>query len=140
MKTLVISELKANEVVAELAGGRVWSQGALGTGSVPAYPDKPFMLVNFTQSLTYPGFYDETRPERVPVQVYAYQDRGSYTTINRLLIAVRETVLRLTGKSSPSGLYRCSGVAWGGLSTETEDVAYDANMRFATVDLVGTQW
>lgn len=140
MKALVISELKANEIIAATAGDRVWTQGSLGTGDVPAYPDKPFLLVNVGQAITFPGFYEVTRPERVPVQIYAYQERGSYATINRLLVAVRETVLRLTGKSSPSGLYRCTGVTWGGLSTETEDATYDANMRFATVDLVGTQW
>lgn len=139
MKQLVRTQLLANQVIQDSCAGRVYSLGGLGHGGIPAMPQKPFIIINDGGSFAFLGMQDVTRPARTALQVYAYQKRGSYTTINRLLIAIRETLLALPGQSSPSGLYRCTGLTWTGFSREDEDQTYDANMRYVTADIVGTQ-
>lgn len=139
MKVLIRTELLANQVVQNTCVDRVYSMGSLGHGNIPAAPQKPFIIINDAGTLAFRGFQDVSRPGNTMLQIYAYQNRGSYTTINRLLVAIRETLLALPGKTSPSDLYRCTGLTWTGFSRESEDETFDANMRYVTADIVGTQ-
>lgn len=140
MKQLVMSQLKAEPAIAEVVSDRIYGQSALGEGDVPAYPEKPFMIVTFGVDNAFPAYMqNESRPMTSAVQVYAYQEKGSYSTINDLLKQVRETLLSLPGQESPSGLYRCTNLSWGGISAEGRDEDYNANMRYLSAELVGSQ-
>lgn len=131
MRTLVYQSLLARADLAELIGDRIYVMGSTGIGDIPARPEKPFIIITFADAWPYHEVSETSDVERKSVQIYAYQHRGDYTLIDRMLAIVRQTLVGLTGETSPSGA-RCTGVSYRGTSADLWDEPYDASMRFAT--------
>jgi hypothetical protein len=140
VKALVIASIKGVAWPVSLSGlsERVFSQGVLGVGDIPANPARPYIQVNLGESAAFREVRDTSRSLDASCRVYVYDDMGSFTRINDIHRLVRETLEGLGGTVSPSGR-RCTACDFSTLGGE--DVLPDRklNVRVATYRITGPQ-
>lgn len=128
MRTLIYNSLLVTPGLADV-NGRIYQRGSLGVGDVPASPVKPYLVMGELSPVIHPEVRDTARTVSHMFQFHAYDERGSFIRIERLLYAVRETVLGLVTVVSPTGA-RCTDAEWTDVSGDLSDAQLDANVKF----------
>jgi len=119
---------------------RVYQWGSLGKDDIPQMPEPfPFLVIFENPSTVNQEVQETNRSQNRFFQIYCYDEHGTgYVRIERILRLARDYVLELPMVVSPSGA-RCSGARWTGMSTDSRDPDYNANMKFLTVVLTASQ-
>lgn len=142
MRQLIYVTLLESHDIIEIYGQppKVYQWGSLGHNGILARPPFPYLLI-FEQPATVNREVRDTAPKshRRNFQISAYDEHGAgYVRIEQGLRVVRDTLLGLTGKTSPTGA-RCTDIVWTGLSVDSKDVELEANVKWATFNLVASQ-
>lgn len=142
MRRLIFDTLSAEPDVIEIFGDpvRLYQWGSLGHNGVPAVPEFPFLLT-MEQPATVNQEVRDTAPRshRRNFQFSCYDEHGAgYVRIEQGLYVVRDTLLMLKGRTSPSGAH-CTDIRWTGISVDSKDVELKANVKWATFNLVASQ-
>jgi hypothetical protein len=139
MRQLLVSQLLANAALVGYIGDRLYAAGTLGTGDIPAAPDKPYAQYMFEEAVPYAAVRKTSRAMNQPVVITVYDYRGeSYTQIYAIHRLIRDTVEGLAGRVSPSGR-RCTDAALTSLGRDDSDARLDANFKRATYRITGPQ-
>jgi hypothetical protein len=143
VRQLIYTALQADTTLAELmpaprgeAGpARIYQWGSLGQNPIPAKPEFPFLLISEQPMRVNHAVRSEKSTTRT-FYIYCYAQHGEgYVQIENILLRVRDTLLGLIAQVSPSGA-RCTDVKWTGMSVDSRDPEYVANMRFASFTFV----
>ncbi len=145
MRTLLYTTLRSTAAFANLIGGptlanvRLYEASAIGVGTIPAKPKRPYATIIEMPTGAFPEVRG-TLPSAAShvFQITAYCDRGSYLPIDNILNAARNTIGGLVLQVSTTGA-RCVDAQWLGHSQDLSDPDEDINLRFATVRLVSNQ-
>lgn len=142
MRTLIFQTLSADSDVIAIFGDpvRLYQWGSLGHNDLPAKPTFPFLLT-MEQPATVNQEIRDTAPksQRRNFQIACYDEHGAgYVRIEQGLYVVRDTLLMLKGRVSPTGA-RCTDIRWTGFSVDSKDVELQANVKWATFSLVVSQ-
>lgn len=140
MKALVISAIKGITWSGPLAGlsARVFSQGVLGVGDLPANPKRPYIQVAMGEAPAYLSVRESSTSLAHACRIYVYDDMGSHARINDIHRLVRETLEGLGGTVSPSGR-RCTDCEFQTLGGEDSLPDRKLNVRVATYRITGPQ-
>lgn len=140
MRKLIYAALMASAAVQSHFGSRIYQWGSLGQGGIPAIPDFMYLLV-MESNTTSNRVVRRTNPSSSNklFQFNAYDQHGQgYLQIQQGLFAVRDTLLMLEGQVSPEGV-RCTEAVWTGLSPDSRDAEYVANMKYLTMRFVASE-
>jgi hypothetical protein len=119
---------------------RVYQWGSLGQDDIPEKPEPfPFLIIFENPSTVNQEVQKTQRSQNRYFQIYGYDEHGlGYARIEHVLRLARDTVLGLETAVSPTGA-RCIGARWTGMSADSRDPDYNANMKFLTVVLTASQ-
>lgn len=148
MRELIYTKLVANVAACpvDLVGDekrsdrvRVYQWGSLGIDDIPQQPAFPFVVIFENPSTVFQEVQETSRAQNRYFQIYCYDEHGlGYLQIERILRWARDTVLALVLQTSPSGA-RCIGAWWTGMSADSRDPDYNANMKFLNVRLTASE-
>lgn len=115
--------------------GRFYPRGSLGIGGNPAEPDAPYAMY----SLRGPDSNTVVRGTHASgtyfLDLYVYDQKGSYVRIEEIHRLLRETLEVLSGHGDES--WRCTDILFLGLGAETTDGSN--NLIIGTYRLTGPQ-
>lgn len=119
---------------------RVYQWGSLGKDDIPQKPEPfPFLIIFENPSTVNQEVQETHRSQNRFFQIYCYDEHGTgYVRIEQILRLARDHVLGLPMAVSPSGA-RCIGARWTGMSADSRDPDYNANMKFMTIVLTASQ-
>lgn len=142
MRQLIYQALTDSDDIKRIYGDppRIYQLGSLGVGKIPAKPDFPYILISENPA-TVNNVVRDTGPKSHTrnFMIYSYDHHGrGYLRIEQGLRVVRDTLIVLTAAVSPSGA-RCTHVEWTGLSVDSRDSDYEANVKWATFKFVVQQ-
>lgn len=136
MRKLLSTAVKQSEDMHPLINRRFYAASSLGRGRIPADPKKPFAVYKVMDTIPSNVALD-TAPDASEhiFNVYIHDERGSYTRIDQIISALKQTIRGLTSQTSSTGA-RCLEARWIGTSADSEDPTYDSAMKFITFTLV----
>ncbi len=137
MRALIGAALASSPALQAEIQGRAYANSSLGVGGVPASPQLPFVLMGTMPETPFLAVQETSRAALIVYQFYAYQDRGSYDTIDRILRTMRETLLGLIGQSADG--VQCTNARWLFTSGELSDEGFAANMKYLEMEFVASQ-
>lgn len=132
MRELVYTKLMAATGVTSLVGTRIYSANSLGSAPIPTNPDPPFLLIQSIPNLVHQTVQKTARSATQIFDIRAYDERGDYLRIDRLLRIVRDTLLGVTLAVSPSGA-RCTDVKWQSFGPDSDDPVLDKIFKTVTM-------
>lgn len=140
MRQLIYKALTESGPVMEAFDGGVYQYGSLGHNGVPAIPSFRFLLIFEQPSMANREVRDTNLgSQKRNFQFMAYDELGAgYLAIEQGLYVVRDTLTGLVGQVSPSGA-RCTDAVWTGISVDSKDVEYQANVKWSTFSFVTSQ-
>lgn len=131
MRVLIANALIAGPGADPAVGGRVYEASALGQPGIPAEPLKPYITYIEDPSTVIRGVQETSKAQHRNFRIQVHDDLGSFVRIERILALVRETMLSLESKVSPTGAV-CMGMWWTGNSSDITDPARGYNVKFST--------
>lgn len=139
MRKLIATALKNTPELQAIFARRIHAASSLGRGSIPSEPKKPFIIYREFDEMPV-NIAKDTAPDAVRrvFQFYIYDERGSYSRIDKGVSIVKQTVRGLEGETGDDGA-TCLGVVWNATSGDTEDPTYDSNMKYVTLTLTSTK-
>lgn len=124
--------MKDSVALADDVETRIYERSSLGVGDIPASPEPPYLLYGEEANIVVREVQDTARCQHRSFRFAAYDERGNYLRIERILRTVRETMLALSGQVSPTGV-SCLGVWWSSTSDDGVDIEQGLNTKFIIV-------
>lgn len=138
MRELLTSAVKDDTALQAIWNKRFFQAGSLGRGGVPQKPEFPFGTYRELPSIIPNVARETSRSQRHFFNVYIHDKQGTYSRINDVIEALRETVIGLAGRTSSSGAL-CLDAVWNGHGGDLEDEDYKSNLKIVTFELVANR-
>lgn len=118
---------------------RVYQRGTLGTGSIPALPEWPYIMFGFEETIAIKAVRETTTAEVYPGLIYIYDVPGSYVRIKRIHRLVKETLLELVGATDPADGTHCLDITFERRGREAYDPVEKQALMTAEYRVVQTE-
>jgi hypothetical protein len=135
MRELIYQALSTNASLTASGIKGIWTANALGALPLVANPDVPFLIIQSTANIVHQEVQRTGRSATQVFDIRAYDERGDYLRIDRLLRIVRDTLLGLVLQVSPSGA-RCTNVKWEQFGPDSDDPILDKIFKTVTMRLL----
>lgn len=123
----LVSEITSEFTAEELPGG-LYEMSSLGIGPNEPVPDRPYIVYKELPSIEIPEVSETSDVEHRIFQIFVYDYKGDFTTINQYLHRIKRRV-KAMAPFNENGT-RCSGSVWGGMSGTIVSDGYDSSVRY----------
>jgi hypothetical protein len=127
----LLSVEEFTDIFGEGEEARIYAAGALGQGTIPEHPEKPYVVWNELPSTPFEQVDETSDAQQTFYTFYVYDHLGQIAKINEALRIIRARVKAMATFHADDGTF-CMDSRWMGFSNTFTDREYDASVRFGT--------